>query len=63
MLPQAVAHNVAYVPGEGFYASGEGKNCMRLSFSFAEPEDIRRGIESLATVIREQIETSERSAA
>jgi 2-aminoadipate transaminase len=63
MLPQAVAHNVAYVPGEGFYAGVEGKNCMRLNFSFAEPEDIRRGIESLAAVVRARTETSERSAA
>jgi 2-aminoadipate transaminase len=63
MLPQALAHNVAYVPGEGFYAGGEGKNCMRLNFSFAEPEDIRCGIESLATVVRARTETSERSAA
>jgi 2-aminoadipate transaminase len=63
MLPQAIAHNVAYVPGEGFYAGVEGKNCMRLNFSFAEPEDIRRGIESLAAVVRARTETSERSAA
>jgi 2-aminoadipate transaminase len=63
MLPQAIAHNVAYVPGEDFYVGEEGKNCMRLNFSFAEPEDIRRGIESLAAVVRIQMETSERSAA
>jgi 2-aminoadipate transaminase len=63
MLPQAVASNVAYVPGEDFYADGEGKNCMRLNFSFAEPEEIRRGIESLAAVVREQLEISKRSAA
>ncbi|MDQ3285713.1 MAG: PLP-dependent aminotransferase family protein, partial [Actinomycetota bacterium] len=63
MLPQAIAHKVAYVPGEDFYVGEEGKNCMRLNFSFAEPEDIRRGIESLAAVVRIQMETSERSAA
>jgi 2-aminoadipate transaminase len=63
MLPQALARNVAYVPGEGFYAGGEGKNCMRLNFSFAEPEDIRRGIESLAAVVREQMEICNKNAA
>jgi 2-aminoadipate transaminase len=56
MLPQAVKKNVAYVPGEGFYAGGAGKNCMRLNFSFVEPEKIRRGIELLAEVIRERME-------
>ena len=56
MLPRAVAKNVAYVPGEGFYANGEGKNCMRLNFSFVEPERIRRGIELLSEVVRERME-------
>ena len=56
MLPRAVQKNVAYVPGEGFYASGEGKNHMRLNFSFVEPQKIRRGIEILAEVIRERME-------
>ena len=56
MLPRAVAKNVAYVPGEGFYANGMGKNCMRLNFSFVEPEKIRRGIEILAEVVRERME-------
>ena len=56
MLPRAISRNVAYVPGEGFYAGGEGKNCMRLNFSFVEPERIRRGIELLAEVIRDHME-------
>jgi 2-aminoadipate transaminase len=56
MLPRAIARNVAYVPGEGFYAGGSGKNNMRLNFSFVEPEKIRRGIELLSEVIRERME-------
>jgi 2-aminoadipate transaminase len=56
MLPRAIARNVAYVPGEGFYADGEGRNCMRLNFSFVEPEQVRRGIEQLAAVVRERME-------
>jgi 2-aminoadipate transaminase len=56
MLPRAIARNVAYVPGEGFYAGGSGKNHMRLNFSFVEPERIRRGIELLSEVIRERME-------
>lgn len=56
MLPKAITKNVAYVPGEGFYANGEGKNCMRLNFSFVKPDRIRRGIELLAEVVRERQE-------
>jgi 2-aminoadipate transaminase len=56
MLPRAIQKNVAYVPGEGFYAGGEGKNHMRINFSFVEPEKIRRGIELLSEVIRERME-------
>jgi 2-aminoadipate transaminase len=56
MLPLAISRNVAYVPGEGFYASGSGKNCMRLNFSFVEPQKMRRGIELLSEVIRERME-------
>jgi 2-aminoadipate transaminase len=56
MLPGAIARNVAYVPGEGFYTGGAGKNHMRLNFSFVEPERIRRGIELLSEVIRERME-------
>ncbi len=56
MLPRAIAKNVAYVPGEGFYDGGEGKNCMRLNFSFVEPDKIRRGIEILSEVIRDRME-------
>jgi 2-aminoadipate transaminase len=56
MLPQAIQRNIAYVPGEGFYADGAGKNCMRLNFSFVEPEKIRRGIELLSEVIKERME-------
>jgi 2-aminoadipate transaminase len=56
MLPRAIARNVAYVPGEGFYAGGAGKNHMRLNFSFVEPERIRRGVELLSEVIRERME-------
>nr|MBA2443429.1 PLP-dependent aminotransferase family protein [Rubrobacter sp.] len=56
MLPRAIDKNVAYVPGEGFYAGGEGKNCMRLNFSFVETDKIRRGIELLADVVRERMD-------
>lgn len=56
MLPRAIQKNIAYVPGEGFYAGTDGKNHMRINFSFVEPERIRRGIELLSEVIRERME-------
>ena len=57
MLPRAISRNVAYVPGEGFYAGSEGKNCMRLNFSFVEPEKTPkdRGVELLSEVIRDHM--------
>lgn len=55
MLEGALNKNVAYVPGEGSYANGKGKHRMRLSFSFVDPGTIRRAIESLAVVIREEL--------
>lgn len=42
---------VAYVPGRGFYATGEGDNAMRLSFCFPSEEDIVVGVDRLAKVI------------
>jgi 2-aminoadipate transaminase len=60
MLPRAISSNVAYMPGEGFYAGGlperAGKNCMRLNFSFLEPEKIREGVKRLAGVVREHMD-------
>lgn len=57
MLPEAVGRGVAYVPGEDFYADGfGGKNHLRLSFSFAEPRLIWRGVRILASVVRDRME-------
>ena len=35
MLPRALTARVAYVPGIGFYADGDGTGNLRLNFSFA----------------------------
>jgi 2-aminoadipate transaminase len=57
ILPEAVGRGVAYVPGEDFYADGVGgKNRLRLSFSFAEPRLIWRGVRVLAGTVRDQME-------
>ncbi len=54
MLPEAVERGVAYVPGQAFYIEGDGRNTMRLSYSEPKPEEIRKGIELLAGLIREK---------
>ncbi len=51
----AVKRNVAFVPGTSFYALGGGENTMRLNFSYSNPEQIQKGIERLADVLKETI--------
>ena len=55
LAPKAMAQNVAYVPGSGFYPSGNTKNCMRLNYSNATDERIVEGIKRLGKVIREAL--------
>jgi 2-aminoadipate transaminase len=56
MLPHAVSAGVAYVPGTGFYADGSGRNYMRLSYCFPDPDRIKEGIRRLAGVIETELE-------
>jgi len=54
IFQSAIEHNVAFVPGNSFYAndSREGSRHMRLNFSNAAPEQIREGIGRLATAVK-----------
>lgn len=54
MLPRAVEKLVAYTPGTAFYANGEGRNNIRLSFSYPSPDFIREGVRRLARVIESE---------
>ncbi len=56
MLPRAIAHKVAYVPGASSYVDGDGQNTMRLSFSLCNAEQIDEGIRRLADVVTEALE-------
>jgi 2-aminoadipate transaminase len=56
MLAEAVEHGVTFVPGDGFYPDGRGRNCMRLAFCYAEPPAIAEGIRRLAEVIEDRLE-------
>jgi 2-aminoadipate transaminase len=51
-----VAAHVAYVPGIGFYADGSGREHMRLSYCYPEPEQIREGVRRLARVIEAELD-------
>ena len=55
MLPRALAHKVAYVPGQPFFADGSGQNTMRLSFALATQEEIEEGIKRLGQVVKEEL--------
>jgi DNA-binding transcriptional MocR family regulator len=59
MQPLAVSERVAYVPGIGFYADGNGRRNMRLSYCLPPPERIREGVRRLAGVLEQQLELVE----
>ena len=56
MLAEAVEHGVAFVPGDGFFPDGRGRNCMRLAFCYAEPEAIGEGVRRLGEVLEDRLE-------
>ena len=59
LFEAAIRENVAFVPGDSFYASNghadEGRRHFRLNFSNAHPEQIREGIRRLGVVIKKQL--------
>ena len=48
LLERAVERGVAYVPGNPFFALGDGENTMRLSYSNATDDQIDQGVAALA---------------
>lgn len=59
LLAKAVNHKVAYVPGRGFYADGQGGDQLRLCYSYPTPERIREGIARLGELLHEELELVE----
>ncbi|QMV22792.1 aminotransferase class I/II-fold pyridoxal phosphate-dependent enzyme [Streptomyces sp. SCUT-3] len=53
LLPAAVAHDVAYVPGAPFYAGEPDPATLRMSFTAHPPEEIREGLRRLAKAFAE----------
>ncbi|HEX2810491.1 MAG TPA: PLP-dependent aminotransferase family protein [Kineosporiaceae bacterium] len=59
MLPRAVTERVAYVPGTAFYADGQGRRNLRLSYCYPTPDRIREGVRRLAGVIDAELDVLE----
>ena len=52
LLPLAVEHGVAFVPGAPFYAGDSDPRTLRLSFVTPSIDEIHRGVAALATAIQ-----------
>jgi 2-aminoadipate transaminase len=56
LFDEALKQNVAFVPGDSFYAPDgqdqEGRGHLRLNFSNARPEQIREGIRRLSVAVK-----------
>jgi 2-aminoadipate transaminase len=57
LFETALKENVAFVPGDCFYANDdpEGRRHMRLNFSYGQPEQIREGIRRLSVAVKRQL--------
>ena len=55
LLDEAIAQNVAFVPGAPFYANEPETNTLRLSFVTVPPEKIRHGVQVLAGLIKNKL--------
>jgi 2-aminoadipate transaminase len=57
----ALAENVAFVPGDCFYANENPEGCrhMRLNFSYCPPEQIREGIRRLSLAVKMQLRSAQ----
>jgi DNA-binding transcriptional MocR family regulator len=60
LFQAALAEDVAFVPGDSFYANNghEGGRHMRLNFSYCQPEQIREGIRRLSVAVKMQLRGS-----
>ena len=58
LFETALKENVAFVPGDSFYATenGEGRLHFRLNFSYVPPDQIREGIRRLSVAVKHQME-------
>jgi 2-aminoadipate transaminase len=57
LFQAALAQNVAFVPGDCFYANDSEEGCchMRLNFSYSKPEQIKEGVRRLSVAVKRQL--------
>ena len=55
MFIRALENNVAYVHGAAFFANKNGRNTMRLNFTYATDAEIDEGIKRLAQTVKNEI--------
>jgi 2-aminoadipate transaminase len=58
MLPQAQERGVDYLPGSRCFSDGDGRHAIRLAFSFADEDQIERGIEIVGQIAGAEISES-----
>jgi 2-aminoadipate transaminase len=64
VLEAAIQSDVAFVPGDAFFASpGEGERYCRLNFSNAPPEQIAEGIHRLSRAVRQMLDERQEALA
>jgi 2-aminoadipate transaminase len=63
LLPRAVEHGVAFVPGSAFYADHADPRTLRLSFVTVSEEQICIGIKALAGAVRSMVAVKAMEAA
>jgi 2-aminoadipate transaminase len=52
LLPAAADAGVTYLPGDHFYPGEGGERRLRLSYSFAPPDALERGVAALGAALR-----------
>lgn len=57
LLKEAADYKVAFIAGAGFFVghTGEGKNCMRISYGNVTPEKIEEGMKRLGNLIKSKL--------
>ena len=58
LFEMALSENVAFVPGDPFFANADNGRHLRLNFSNADPAHIREGIRRLGRAVRSAMESS-----
>ena len=56
LLPRALEHGVAFVPGAAFFPGGDGEATMRLNFVSAPVSDLDEGVARLAAAMEQDVE-------